>query len=257
MGAWGPGLLEDDDAADVHSEWVRRMENGEDPAEASEAMAAKVTTSLARVALAAAQIETGYRHEAVLRRARADLDDDPVLFENWDDPADVAARRKSVAAMRRKIDAMLAEQSSKLRRPAKWVDTTLEVGQVYGYRWSPHRIVPLWVVGIDDSGDVTYPVVQVLDWVGADPGGVDVKLLAVKEDPSPERPESSSLRERFQYRDNARSFKLVNTDARQRPEQELIPLGLRPVRSLLKPTRTYVVVGWPRLAQHLEKLFGA
>jgi hypothetical protein len=164
VGAWGPGIFQNDTAADVRDDWRDAILDGEDAAAASARLLAKWDRAFdeqAIMALAAAQHETGRLQPDVRERALAFIAAGGDL-EEWDEGA--GRRRRALENLAEKLRG--PQPAPKRLRRRREFAVAFDAGDVIRLRDSG----ALAVVAANrrtGRGPAT-PVVEVLAWPGGE-----------------------------------------------------------------------------------------
>ncbi len=174
MGAWGPAIFSDDIACDVRDDYRELIGEGVSGTEATRRLVEEYrpdddpSDTVFWLGLAATQWRLGRLEEGVKERALRIIEDETDL-RRWEEeasPRDVGRRRVALEKLREQL---LAPQPppKRVRAPYKQ-ETELEVGDVWSYRLLSGRYSLLRVVGHHEDRQGRAPVVEVLDWEGAE-----------------------------------------------------------------------------------------
>ncbi len=174
MGAWGPAIFSDDIACDVRDDYRELIGEGVSGTEATRRLVEEYRPDDDPddtgfwLGLAATQWRLGRLEDTVKARALQVIEDGADL-RRWEDeasPRDVGRRRVALEKLREQL---LAPQPPPKRVRALYKqETELEVGDVWSYRLLSGRYSLLRVVGHHEDRQGRAPVVEVLDWEGAE-----------------------------------------------------------------------------------------
>lgn len=172
MGAWGPAIFSDDTACDVRSEYRELLEDQISDEEATRRVIEAYQhldddeRHVLWLALAAAQSQLGRLDDGVKRRALEIIDEGHGL-QLWEEAgANELAKRKSALAKLRKNLVGPQPARKTVRRPWRHV-TDLEPGDVLAFTTNG-QVDLLRVLRVDDERVGAAPIVEWLDWSGAD-----------------------------------------------------------------------------------------
>ncbi|MDP9351789.1 MAG: hypothetical protein M3P51_09665 [Chloroflexota bacterium] len=174
MGAWGPAIFSDDIACDVRDDYRELIGQGVSGTEATRRLIEEYRPdddpddTVFWLGLAATQWRLGRLEEGVKERALRIIGDGTDL-RRWEEEVsrrDIGRRRAALEKLREQL---LSPQPlpKRVRAPYKQ-ETELEVGDVWSYRLLSGRYSLLRVVGHYEDRQGRAPVVEVLDWEGAE-----------------------------------------------------------------------------------------
>jgi hypothetical protein len=186
MGIWGAGLFENDDAADLRSDYRAYLGDAQSDAGATDAIARDYGASLDRpqdatafwLALASVQWRIGRLHPRVKAAALTIIDGGADLAQ-WEH----SPQRKKRAAVLTKLRATLAGPMPAAKPLPKPLPVQLpgwNFSEVVGYRAANGKYVLLHVLGYRAWSSVSAraPIVTILDWFAETvPGEDDVARL--------------------------------------------------------------------------------
>lgn len=178
MSAWGTGLFSDDTTCDVRDSYVKNLKAGLTDLKATEEILSRFSglltdtqvACLVYFALADTQWRYGRLDPHIKKEALSLLaSGGDVHFWEQDAPADAAARKKVLAALRQRL-----ESDPKPRRPIKVelpkplrTRTDAELGTIFLLPLPLQAFAALVLVGHCDTGYKTMePVFSVLNWKG-------------------------------------------------------------------------------------------
>lgn len=171
MGAWGPGLFQDDVAEDVRDGYRELVGDGLPGPAATDELMRRMADAIEDaddgpvfwIALAATQWKLGRLEDRVRNRALAAIRAGGDLAR-WEH---VAERRRRSQVLSKLEQDLLSPPRPVSKVPAKLRTTTpLRRGDVASYRLTDGRLVVLRVLGVIGSERDNYPIVDVADWVG-------------------------------------------------------------------------------------------
>lgn len=169
MGTWGPGLWQDDTAADIRGAYREALEDGLTDEDARNKVLNDFSADLADeeyagvvwLALAGVQHSLGRLDADVRDQALRVIDGGSDLLR-WQGSKELAKRRAVLAKLR---DDLVGPQPArkKVRRPPRRV-TTLVPGEVVAYRARSGRYYLLAVQAIHENRYGSYPCVRLLNY---------------------------------------------------------------------------------------------
>jgi hypothetical protein len=175
MGAWGPGLFADDDAADLREDYRGFLADAQSDEGATDAAAQDYGASLERpgdttafwLALASIQWRIG-RLDPRVKAAAVTIIDDGLDLAKWESEPD----RRKRAAVLAKLRATLLTPPPPARPLPKPLPVQLpgwEFSEVVGYRAANGRYVLLHVLGYRGWSlpSARAPIVTILNWFAA------------------------------------------------------------------------------------------
>jgi hypothetical protein len=178
MGTWGTGLFADDTACGVRDEYRDLLMDGLDGPAATDRLLERWKESVEDpdegpvfwLALAATQHKLGRLEARVFERAMAAIDGGLGL-ERWREAGALRQRERVLAKTREQL---LGPQRApatlrRFRDTCQW-----EAGELIAYRLATGRHVAFRVLGHETHARGVAPVVELLDWIGADMPGPDV-----------------------------------------------------------------------------------
>jgi hypothetical protein len=242
MGAWGTALFSDDTASDVRDDYVTHIGDGLDDAAATARLLEAWSSTLADVedsavfwlALAATKWRLGRLDEATKSRALEVIrrGDD---VRRWDHDAGLKRKREAVLA---KLQVQLESPQPEPRKVPRRFRNACDwpVGEVVAYTRDGKRPLVFRVIGHHSDAGGTAPVVEFLDWKGAD---------------VPEAPATAKLRV-LTDRSRHTAFMLAAASAREIPAARLVRLGIGGPPSRPTPDGGYLVLLWRMLDGFLE-----
>ena len=253
MSVDGPGLFADDTAFDVRDEFREALTSGMSDDEATAKVLEEFSDDLDDVdtapvvwlALAYTQSKLG-RLDGQVRAKALEVIDSGADMARWHGatPSDRRKRAVVLAKLRAQLDGPQPSRR-RIRTPSRTM-TTVEVGQVIGYRAPSGRLFLLRASGLADTDHFVAPVVRLLDYFGTDVPTADA--LESIPDYGPRR--GWSLTDR-----------VILEQKRERPEVHgLQVIGKIPVRDGDVVTRDTITT-WPatidRLRDRDRELSGA
>lgn len=244
MGVIGPGLYDDDTAADVRDTWRELVASGIEASEATTRLEAEWASELADpdvagpfwLALADTQWKAGRLETRVLDRARAVLSGSEEI-NRWTG-RDRVRRQKVLDRIREQL-AKPPRASRPIRADRVFIQQTdLLPGEVLAWKLPSGVYVLLWVVTLGDYLG-TVPVCALLDWRGDTLPGEDTMRKL--------RPRKSE--------DGLVEFFLCKAGPRDRAPAGVVRLGR--LRSEVKGRTGQAVMTWKHFPLQIIKLFGA
>jgi len=172
MGVWGTAVFSDDTASDIRGDYRDYLGAGLSGPEATARILAEYKSSLADppeagvvwLALAATQWKLGRIEPQVLERALEVIDSGSDL-KRWEaGTADFAKRR----AVLEKLRAQLILPQPAAKRVPKQIRSECDwnVGDLVSYRLLSGKLIVFRVIGHHTDKGGTYPICEILDWVG-------------------------------------------------------------------------------------------
>jgi hypothetical protein len=247
MGIIGTGLFDDDLAADVRGEYRDLIAEGKLGLEATDILIKQNQGALANpleepvfwLALAAAQWECGRLEERVWNEAMRILNRGTDLAR-WDhDPKLLRQRRRVLERLRARL---VAPQPSERRIRKRFKDSCdWDPGEVIAYRLASGQFVLFRVVLHLTDPTGTYPLCELLDWIGVDiPSEDAIKRLSVRTTEWP--------------RDFPRGqFTIHREKADELPLDRIIRLGLKSKPS--KPSAIQGMFSWKHFEEGLVRRY--
>jgi hypothetical protein len=185
MGTWGTGLFADDTACGVRDEYRDLLMDGLDGPAATDRLLERWKESVEDpdegpvfwLALAATQHKLGRLEPRVFERAMAAIDGGLGL-ERWREAGALRQRERVLAKVREQL---LGPQRAPAP-PRRFRDTCQwEAGELIAYRLASGRHIAFRVLGHETHARGVAPVVELLDWIGADiPGPDDLRGCGVR-----------------------------------------------------------------------------
>jgi hypothetical protein len=174
MGVWGTALFSDDTASDIRGDYVDYLGDGLTGPEATARVLSEYKSSLSDpdeygvvwLALAAVQWKYGRLEPDVLKQALAVIDSGSDLRRWTADTPDHAKRKAVLEKLRAQITAPQPPSKpvrKRLRSECQW-----SIGQVVSYDMPSGRKVLFRVIDHHTDKGGTYPVFELLDWIGDD-----------------------------------------------------------------------------------------
>lgn len=244
MGTWGTGLFSDDTACDIRSNYRDLVGEGLPGSQATDTLVREwadalddpTEASVFWLSLASTQWQCGRLEQRVKEKALAVIDSGSDLQRWIDSPKLLKKREIVLAKLRVKL---LSPQPPQKRIPKRYKNTCeWEVGEVISYRLLSGKLILFRVIGFHSDKGGTFPVCEVLDWVGTEiPSEKVLKYLGVKSK---------------QYGDS--QFMIGCLKEKDFPKDRVQRLGI-----IFTPTqkpRGYSVFLWRYLDRQLEELFG-
>ncbi|SRR6266566_4702206 len=168
MGTWSVAIFGNDTAADVRSDFRELIEDGRSDEDATIEVLRKFRDSLEDqddapffwTGLAAVQHRLG-RLQPSVRDHAVQLIDSEAGLHLWDDPKLREKRRAVLLKLRGELLGP-ARERAEVRRPRR-KPSPVQKGQVLLLRLSSGRTARLHVVGIDETRQGDWPIVEVID----------------------------------------------------------------------------------------------
>lgn len=180
MGAWGTGIFQDDTACDLRDDYKDYLGDGLTAADARARILEDYKSSLADpdqstvawLALAAVQWQLGRLDPDTLQHALTIIDNGSNLTR-WNVNAKDRARRKAVLE---KLRAQLASPQPPEKKIRKRVlsECPWKIGDLFSYRLLSGKVIIFRVIGLHTDKGGTYPVCEMLDWLGDEVPSLDV-----------------------------------------------------------------------------------
>lgn len=170
MGAWGTGIFDDDDAADVKEDYRDLVADGNSSEQSTDILLHKWKSGLDStvfwLALAATQWRCGRLQDRVKSRALQIIESEADL-ERWKRAGDPNALRKRTAVLERLRTQLTSPQPrlTKIRKPYRST-TDWERGELIAYKLRSGKKIIFRVLGVAGDKGGTYHVCEILDWVG-------------------------------------------------------------------------------------------
>jgi len=248
MGTLGTGIFDDDLAADVRGEYRDLIADGDSGPQATDTMLHAhrnvLTSSEAPtfwLALAATQWECGRLERRVLDEALAVLNRGSDLTRWSNDQKLLNSRRQVLERLRKRLSSPPPHQKRIRRRfrdNCEW-----EIGEVIAYRLTAGRLVLVRIVQHVTDSLGTYPLCELLDWIGATPPAQDaVRRLPVRRQDWPTDPATDQ-------------FTITRATANELPAERVQRLGIK-----LTPSPVRAVQGsfsWKDLDRSLERRYAS
>ncbi len=172
MGVWGPRIFQDDLACDIQESFLQLIQSGKSPEYATKQLLDEFLPSsqdigVVWIALALVQRKFGLLLEHVKNQALEEIDSGRDLLRWPEGSKDLEKRRKELAAARETI---LDERSKprKIPKPVK-EDIVFRRGDLFTYRLNCGKLTLFRVLGNRSDKGGKYPIVEILDWIGATP----------------------------------------------------------------------------------------
>lgn len=186
MGVWGTGIFQDDTACDIRENYRGYLGQGLSGAEATARVLADFESSLVDpdeagvvwLALAATQWKLGRLDAETLAKALEVINSGADL-KRWSESKDLAKRRSVLEKLRVQITS--PQPAKKRVAERKLCESRWSEGDLIAYRLTNGRLVIFCIIGHQTDKGGTYPVCELLDWMGEDIPPKDVlRSLNVK-----------------------------------------------------------------------------
>ncbi|HEY2470596.1 MAG TPA: hypothetical protein VGI45_22570 [Terracidiphilus sp.] len=187
MGVWGTGIFQDDSACDIRDTYRDYLGQGMTGPKATERILADFKslladpheTSVVWLALAAVQWKVGRLEPNILAQALQVIDSGSDL-NRWNVDAKDCAKRKAVLE---KLRVQITSPQSAEKKVARYklCESHWSEGDLIGYRLLDGRLIIFCVIGHHTDKGGTYPVCELLDWIGEEiPPKDSLRMLEVK-----------------------------------------------------------------------------
>ena len=172
MGAWGTGIFQDDTACDVREEYKDHLGNGLAGPEATACILKSYAGTLADpdasgvvwLALAASQWKFGRLEEQTRARALTVIDSGSDLQRWRVGTKDSAARKAALEKLRAQITSPQPPQKRVAKRAL--CECVWQTGELISFKLLSGRFTLFRVIGHHTDRGGTYPVFELLNWIG-------------------------------------------------------------------------------------------
>jgi hypothetical protein len=187
MGVWGTGIFQDDTATDLRDDYGQLLGDGLTPSAAKariletfkSSFADPDESTVAWLALAAVQWQRGRLDPDTLQHALTIIDSGSNLTR-WDTNPNDREKRKAVLEKLRAQISSPQPPEKKVRKRALSV-CPWKVGDLFSYRLLSGKLIVFRVIGHHKDKGGTYPVCEMLDWLGDEiPSGDVLRSLPWK-----------------------------------------------------------------------------
>ena len=186
MGTWGTGIFQDDDAADVREAYRDLIGDGNSGEQATDILLKEWESDLNNpvfwLALAATQWRCGRLEDRVKSRALHIIETEADLVR-WKESGDRKALRERSAVLERLRTQLTSPQPKQTKITKPYRSTTdWQRGELIAYKLQSGKTIIFRVVGAAGDKGGTWPVCEILDWVGesvpdvSDLQGVSIRL---------------------------------------------------------------------------------
>lgn len=187
MGVWGTGIFQDDTASDLRDDYKDLLGDGLSAADAKariletykSSFADPDESTVAWLALAAVQWQVGRLDPDTLQRALAIIDSGSNLTR-WN--VNSKDRQKRIAVLD-KLRAQITSPPPPEKKIRKRVlsECPWKIGDLFSYQLLSGKLIIFRVIGHHKDKGGTYPVCEMLDWVGSEIPSPDVlRSLPIK-----------------------------------------------------------------------------
>lgn len=173
MGAWGPGIFSDDEAADVRDNFKLYVADRQDISAATDAIASDYGASLDEpehntafwLGLALTQWNAGWLDPRARAAAFRVIDDGSDLVK-WEHSGQRSSRTAALRAARERLEST-PPKSKPFPRPWPTQLADFEIGEIIGRRLPNRRLIVMKVIGFRPSHEfkVRGPAVRVQHWL--------------------------------------------------------------------------------------------
>ena len=172
MGAWGPGIFSDDTACDIRDDYREYLGEGLTGDQATARILGQYKSSLADpydaavvwLALAATQWKLGRLEPDTLSQAFRVIDSGAGLLRWTAETKDYAKREAALEKLKTQLNSP-QPAAKKVARQVK-CDCDWQVGEMVAYRLLSGQQIVFRVIRHKTDKGGTYPVCELLDWVG-------------------------------------------------------------------------------------------
>lgn len=222
MGAWGTGIFQDDTACDIRDEYRDLLGEGLNAQAAKEkilesyagSFADTDESSVAWLALAAVQSKTGRLDESTRNRALAVIDSGADLVRWKDNPKDFSKRKTALEKLRLQLTAPQPAQR-KIRKHVL-CECPWRSGDLFTLRLNSDRLLIFRVIDLKTDRGGTYPVCEILNWLGNDiPPQDELKVL-------------NTMRSREDYKHKINKVMLVGFSKKWSRRVQSLGVNLKP-----------------------------
>jgi hypothetical protein len=224
MGAWGTGIFQDDTACDIRDQYKDLLGEGLSPQLAkarilesyASSFADQDESGVAWLALAAVQSKTGRLDADTLGHALRVIDSGSDLLRWSGNPKDLAKRKIALNGLRVQLTAPQPPEKKVAKRilcECRW-----HVGDLFSFQLLSGRLIVFRVIGHHTDKGGTYPVCELLDWIGSViPSESELSGLEVK-------------RSRKDFKHTVTQMMLVGLKRKWATRVADIPLKLKPTQ---------------------------
>lgn len=187
MGVWGTGIFQDDTACDIRDEYKQLLGDRLSAPEAKarilevykSSFADADDSNVAWLALAAVQWQVGRLDDDTLQRALAVIDSGANLVRWSADPKDRDRRKAALEKLRAQISS--PQPAEKRIRKEVRCECHWKIGELISYQLLSGKLAIFRVISHHTDKGGTYPVCELLDWVGDEVPSTDaLRALPIK-----------------------------------------------------------------------------